>query len=85
MALTTLDQTAVAPGRLRNKLTRAEWGRVGLMSACVLALYVAGFVLVGLFVAVWVLSLGIWRSGQVEARWEDAAARARAARALDAQ
>jgi hypothetical protein len=33
---------------------------------------------VGLFVATWVIALGVWRFGNVEARWEDAAARARA-------
>ncbi|HVV76981.1 MAG TPA: HoxN/HupN/NixA family nickel/cobalt transporter [Mycobacteriales bacterium] len=38
----------------------------------------AGFIIVGLFVVTWVLALGVWRFGNVEARWEDAAARARA-------
>jgi len=39
----------------------------------------AGFVIVGLFVVVWTLALAIWRFGHVEARWEAAAARGRAA------
>jgi nickel/cobalt transporter (NiCoT) family protein len=36
----------------------------------------AGFVIVGMFVAVWVLALAIWRFGRVESRWRHAAARA---------
>jgi nickel/cobalt transporter (NiCoT) family protein len=40
----------------------------------------AGFFIVGLFVITWVVALGIWRFGHVEARWEDSAARARKAR-----
>jgi high-affinity nickel-transport protein len=36
-----------------------------------------GFIVAGLFVAVWALALGIWRFGRVEERWEAAAARAR--------
>jgi high-affinity nickel-transport protein len=43
----------------------------------------AGFIIVGLFVVTWVLALAIWRFGRVEARWDDAAARARAAAVLD--
>ncbi len=39
----------------------------------------AGFIIVGMFVGIWVLALGIWRYGRVEARWEQAAERARAA------
>ncbi len=39
---------------------------------------VAGFIIVGLFVAVWAIALGVWRFGRVEHRWEQAAARARA-------
>jgi high-affinity nickel-transport protein len=37
----------------------------------------AGYVIVGMFVAIWAVALGIWRFGRVEARWEHAAARAR--------
>ncbi|MBV9661840.1 MAG: HoxN/HupN/NixA family nickel/cobalt transporter [Acidimicrobiales bacterium] len=44
----------------------------------------AGFLIVGLFVATWVLALGIWRFGRVEARWEEAAASARADQDLEA-
>jgi high-affinity nickel-transport protein len=39
----------------------------------------AGYVVVGLFVAVWAIALSIWHFGEVEARWEAAAARNRAA------
>jgi len=42
----------------------------------------AGFIIVGMFVVVWALALGIWRFGKVEARWEAAAERARAAAAM---
>ncbi|HVA59508.1 MAG TPA: HoxN/HupN/NixA family nickel/cobalt transporter [Mycobacteriales bacterium] len=37
----------------------------------------AGFVIVGMFIAVWVIALAVWRYGKVEARWETAATRAR--------
>jgi len=40
----------------------------------------AGFLIVGLFILVWVLALGIWKFGAVERRWERAAERNRAAR-----
>ncbi len=39
----------------------------------------AGFVIAGMFVAVWVVALAIWRFGRVEERWEMSAARAREA------
>ncbi len=38
----------------------------------------AGYVIVGVFVVTWLLALGVWRFGNVEARWEDAAVRSRA-------
>jgi high-affinity nickel-transport protein len=38
----------------------------------------AGFVIVGVFVVVWALALSLWRFGDVERRWEDAAERSRA-------
>jgi high-affinity nickel-transport protein len=41
----------------------------------------AGFVIVGVFVATWVAALAVWRFGRIEARWEEQAAAARAARA----
>jgi len=37
----------------------------------------AGFIIVGVFVVTWVVALAIWRFGEVESRWERAAARAR--------
>ncbi len=39
----------------------------------------AGYFIVGIFVVTWIAALAIWRFGRVEARWEDAAARARGA------
>jgi high-affinity nickel-transport protein len=41
----------------------------------------AGFLIVGIFVVIWVVALGIWRFGRVEERWETSAAAARAERA----
>ena len=41
----------------------------------------AGFMIVGVFVATWVVALSIWRFGRIETRWEARAAEARAARA----
>jgi high-affinity nickel-transport protein len=41
----------------------------------------AGYAVVGLFLAVWAIALSIWHFGEVETRWETAAARNRAARA----
>jgi high-affinity nickel-transport protein len=38
----------------------------------------AGFVIAGGFLAVWLVALLVWRWGRVEARWDAAAARARA-------
>jgi len=40
----------------------------------------AGFIIVGLFAATWVVALSIWRFGRVEERWEAAAARGEAMR-----
>jgi len=37
----------------------------------------AGFIIVGMFAAVWTAALLVWRFGHVEARWEAAAARNR--------
>lgn len=31
----------------------------------------AGYVIVGLFVAVWTVAIGVWHFGRIEARWED--------------
>ena len=43
----------------------------------------AGFVIAGLFVAVWLGALAIWRFGRVEARWEASAAQARLDASVD--
>ncbi len=40
----------------------------------------AGFTIVGIFVAVWLVALAVWRYGRVEERWERAAMRAQRAR-----
>ena len=40
----------------------------------------AGFIIVGIFVAVWAIALGVWHLGHVEDRWERAALRAQRAR-----
>jgi high-affinity nickel-transport protein len=40
----------------------------------------AGFTIVGIFVAVWVVALGYWRLGRVEQRWSASARRAQVAR-----
>jgi high-affinity nickel-transport protein len=40
----------------------------------------AGFVIVGIFVAVWSFALLFWRYGRVEQRWEEAALKAQVAR-----
>jgi high-affinity nickel-transport protein len=37
----------------------------------------AGFVIVGMFVVTWAVALSIWRFGNIEARWDEAAAKAR--------
>jgi high-affinity nickel-transport protein len=38
----------------------------------------AGFIVVGIFVATWVVALAIWHFGQIERKWELQAAEARA-------
>ncbi len=38
----------------------------------------AGFIIVGMFVAVWIIALTIWRFAHIEARWDAAASRNRA-------
>jgi high-affinity nickel-transport protein len=37
----------------------------------------AGFVIVGMFVVTWAVALSVWRFGNIEARWDEAAAKAR--------
>jgi high-affinity nickel-transport protein len=41
----------------------------------------AGIMVVALFVVIWVVALSVWRFGRIEARWDEAAAAARAERA----
>ena len=36
----------------------------------------AGFIIVGVFVATWVVALAIWHFGDIERKWEDQAAQA---------
>ncbi len=43
----------------------------------------AGFIVVAMFVITWVAALSIWRFGRIEARWENAAMRARATALVD--
>ena len=40
----------------------------------------AGFIIVGVFVATWMVALAIWHFGDIEVKWENQAAQARAAR-----
>jgi high-affinity nickel-transport protein len=42
----------------------------------------AGFIVVAMFVVTWIAALAVWRFGRIEARWENAALRARTAAAL---
>jgi high-affinity nickel-transport protein len=43
----------------------------------------AGFIIVGVFVVVWAIALLVWRFGDVERRWEEAAERSRARRSTE--
>ncbi len=43
----------------------------------------AGFIIVGIFVATWVIALSVWHFGRVESRWEAAAESARRRRQLE--
>ena len=67
-------------GLLANELHLHGW--LGDYMAS-LDLNTVGFVIVGLFVVVWAVAISIWRFGHVEARWEAAAARSRAAWATE--
>ncbi len=40
----------------------------------------AGFIIVAVFVATWIVALAVWHFGDVERKWEEQATRARAAR-----
>jgi high-affinity nickel-transport protein len=63
-------------GLLSDKLHLHGWLGDSIAN---LDLTAAGYVVVGLFVAVWAIALLIWHFGDVEARWEAAAARNRTA------
>ena len=69
----TLELCQVLAGQLN--LTGGFWGFANSFN-----LNTAGYWIVGTFVAVWLAAIAIWRYGRVEARWELAAARSRAAR-----
>jgi high-affinity nickel-transport protein len=69
----TLELCQVLAGQLN--LTGGFWDFANSFD-----LNTAGYWIVGTFVVVWALAIGIWRFGRVEARWEAAAARNRAAR-----
>ena len=55
-------------------LTGSFWGFVGSLN-----INRAGFVIVGIFVATWLVALAVWHFGQIEQKWELQAARAREA------
>lgn len=46
---------------------------------------VAGFVIAGMFVVVWLAAVTLWRYGRIEERWDRAAERARATNAAELQ
>jgi hypothetical protein len=43
----------------------------------------AGFFIVGIFVVVWAVALGVWRFGRIEARWEATAEASRQRRSIE--
>jgi high-affinity nickel-transport protein len=43
----------------------------------------AGLYMVGIFVAVWIVALAIWRFGHIETRWESSADRSRQRRSIE--
>jgi high-affinity nickel-transport protein len=67
-----LEIAQVISGQL--KLSGGFWGYANRFD-----LNHAGYLIVGIFVAVWVVALAIWRFARIEARWDSAAARARRA------
>jgi high-affinity nickel-transport protein len=73
MFIGTLELCQVLAGQLN--LTGGFWNYANAFD-----INKAGFVIVGVFVVVWAAALGLWRWGRVEQRWENAAARSRAAR-----
>jgi len=44
---------------------------------------IAGIIIAGMFLFVWIVALLLWRFGQIEQRWDRAAIRAREERAID--
>jgi high-affinity nickel-transport protein len=58
----SLELLSVFADRLR--LTGGVWGWVSGID-----LNMVGYVLVGLFVATWVIALAVWRLGRIEERW----------------
>ena len=71
----TIELLSVLASQLQ--LTGGIWNWTGKFN-----INQAGYIIVGLFVVTWVGALSIWRFGNVEARWDRAAA---AARSLDQQ
>jgi high-affinity nickel-transport protein len=69
----TLELMQVLAGQL--KLTGGLWSYAAGFN-----INKAGFVIVGIFVAVWSFALLFWRYGRVEQRWEEAALNAQVAR-----
>jgi high-affinity nickel-transport protein len=58
----TVELLAILAAKLR--LTGGFWDWIGSID-----LNTIGFVIVGLFVAVWVLALAVWKFGRIEQRW----------------
>ena len=54
-------------------LTGPFWRTMGSLN-----INTAGFVIVILFVVTWVVALGVWRFGNIEAKWETEGAESRA-------
>jgi high-affinity nickel-transport protein len=72
----TIELAGLAGQELDLRGAFWEWtGRFNINSA--------GFVIVGLFVAVWAAALLIWRVGRIESRWELAAEHARTRSAIE--
>jgi high-affinity nickel-transport protein len=69
----TLELCQVLAGQLN--LTGGFW-----RFASAFDLNTAGYWIVGTFVLVWAVAVLVWRFGKIEARWEAAAVRHRAAR-----
>jgi high-affinity nickel-transport protein len=70
LAIGTIELLSVLSSQLR--LSGGIWSWAGRFN-----INHAGFLIVGLFVVTWVAALLVWRLGDVEGRWERAAATAR--------